>query len=388
MNTKTLVSVCATLVLVVGILYKRYYIPSETTEVDYGPSYLQRKDLYELLLHLRGLSGKQLLAAIHRVKKYDDHLPLDDVIAVLENGKDTIHSIVLPLSIPEAKEICRCYGFLSCIKRSPILRQLSDNITQVIQQHYPQGAFVKISSASAKDGQDESQSSFHRMYDAYLEKEDRSTMNETEMYNQRVCTISNIYQRMLKVNTGDEVLEMFLSSKKILAHLSAALVFPESFRKKLIIRKWEDLGVEQEFRGWAYQDQLVGVSQFSYFCYNESLIQYKDTITKAIYDFYHQTLVPKFKHLPNLPHKYMIDFTVRDWHLDKPEVMMLEVGGISDYAGLFTHDEIYRRGAQVMKGEKVKLELRVLQKMYNYETLAKHVPEWVPLLKQGLNETK
>jgi hypothetical protein len=67
----------------------------------------------------------------------------------------------------------------------------------------------------------------------------------------------------LKVQTGNEALQLFYHSDKIKNDLETALKYPKLWDVEIIVREFnQNVQLENEYRGFVYENQLNALSQY------------------------------------------------------------------------------------------------------------------------------
>ncbi|WAQ94653.1 hypothetical protein MAR_007124 [Mya arenaria] len=132
-------------------------------------------------------------------------------------------------------------------------------------------AFVKTSSRSAKDAP-LVQNNFKQLYLSELDSYPESYRSE----NIKITCLLKAAFDALRVKTAGEVIDMFLRSERIYQDLLLAAVNQVSkYHEHFVIRKFVDIDVDMEFRGFVWKNELVALSQYNYAIYSERLASNK-----------------------------------------------------------------------------------------------------------------
>ena len=166
-------------------------------------------------------------------------------------------------------------------------------------------AFVKTSSRSAKDAP-MVQGRFKELYLAELSTypEDDRTENS-----QIFCLLKAAFEA-LRVKTADDVIDMFIRSERIYQDLLLAAVNQvEKYNEHFVIRKFVDIDVDMEFRGFVWGHELVALSQYNYAIYSKRLVDEQERYKKMVKDYYEEKVRPKLEGT-SFPQNSIIDFAV------------------------------------------------------------------------------
>jgi len=187
----------------------------------------------------------------------------------------TFASKFLVLSVPEAK------AMITHIEQGKdkttdtelqILAHLESKIDALIDPWKTTGAFAKLSCRSPKDVTATSES-MQRRYAENIAKFEKPSDNDI------VVALFDAHIKVLKIHTAKEAMDLFLKSYRILEDLQLGLQNEETFNIQVIVREWLDISISHEFRGFVYNKQLNGLSQYFDFCYFPQL---KDEQAKII----------------------------------------------------------------------------------------------------------
>lgn len=136
---------------------------------------------------------------------------------------------------------------------------------------------------------------------------------------------------IMRLENGDDVIEMFGHSYRIFEDLSASLRYPPHlFDVKLVLRQWREevpSYPEGEFRAFVHNKNLNALTQyFTCICFPQ-LVADKDIIVKRVKDFF-----------AAVRDKIQMDHYVIDFLVLKDEVLIVELNPFykSAGAGLFS----------------------------------------------------
>lgn len=167
-------------------------------------------------------------------------------------------------------------------------------------------AFVKTSSRSAKDAPIY-QKTFEDLYKCELKKVPHGTSCDQENI-QITCLLKAAFQA-LKMTSGDQVVNIFVMSERIYQDMLLAVEVEQRFDENFVVRKFVEIDVDMEFRGFVYDGRLNALSQYNYLIYSERLHTEKESYKKLVCDFYNNKVFPVLKE-SNIPNSFVIDFAV------------------------------------------------------------------------------
>ena len=239
-------------------------------------------------------------------------------------GEETFPSCYCPLLLAEAKLFISIYernfqnidpqmiggiawqATLSKTETS-ILQEMSARLQQAMANFTSDGGhvFVKTSSRSAKDAP-MYQDKFAALYRTELSRLD---VGEQSKENQQITCLLRAAFEAMKVQTSEEVIDMFICSERIYQDMLLAVEHKERFCEHFVIRRFVHIDVDMEFRGFVFGHKLTFVSQYNYLIFSARLLEEKDNIMRMLQSFFDQEIQPKFKDT-KFPDNYIIDFAV------------------------------------------------------------------------------
>mmetsp|Transcript_11467 Transcript_11467/g.12581 ORF Transcript_11467/g.12581 Transcript_11467/m.12581 type:complete len:342 (+) Transcript_11467:10-1035(+) len=173
--------------------------------------------------------------------------------------------------------------------------------------------FVKTSSRSAKDTVIYA-AQFESVYKECLKK-----LKEQDM-NAKVVALMQAGTLLLATKNAKELLENFVLSERVYIDMRVALNLPEQFSENFAVRKWIDIDVDMEFRGFVYDNKLTQLSQYNHLPYFERLIERKDELLAKIVKFYEEKVMPRLKDKFTA---YVVDFAITGENYDQLWVIEL-----------------------------------------------------------------
>jgi hypothetical protein len=126
----------------------------------------------------------------------------------------------------------------------------------------------------------------------------------------------------------EEALSLFLQSERILDDLELALEDKGHWSQHFVVRKWIDMPLWAEFRGFVADGKLTALSQYFAPCFFPELQGIQNVVAKVCQD-----LVEKIRHL--IPNRVVADFAVVVNH-GEFHVLLIEMNPFADYEGCGT----------------------------------------------------
>lgn len=231
-----------------------------------------------------------------------------------------------PIEVDEAKLFIHCYE--KCYKdktpgsvaadawkkelseKMDVVKNMIDRLGDVMAEFLKDDGcvFVKTSSRSAKDAVIY-QEKFKQLYVneiAKLDPEHRTREND-----QITCLLIAGFQA-LKMLSAEDVIETFLSSERIYQDFLLALEQKHCFEENFVVRKFVEIDVDMEFRGFVYGNKLTALSQYNYLIHSEKLCRQRHNINSLLLTFFHEEVEPCLID-KEFPDNYIIDFAICDF---------------------------------------------------------------------------
>eukprot|EP01080_Neovahlkampfia_damariscottae_P011521 gene11521-4685_t len=305
----------------------------------------------------------------------------------------TFPSSTIPLTIEEAKAILefseKKTGDIPEQSRK-VLDTLSKKIETMIRRICPAGCFVRLNSHSPNDAVTSDITHcidafkikmFESVYDPYsvdevldndgnllkIEDEKQVTPDYYQQQNDLLKGTRKGINSALKIKNGNEALQLFYHSDKVLNDLEIALKYKKYWKVEIIVREFnEHVQLENEYRGFVYDNQLTALSQYDIKCYYPSVTEKASETAKKIKDFWENSIknfLQEFK-------SYVIDFVV----LPNNEIKVVEIDPFYHFAGGCLYS--WHKDEKVMKSGP--FEIRVIRQpvkqinlLKSYETMIK-----------------
>ncbi|RUS81413.1 hypothetical protein EGW08_010851 [Elysia chlorotica] len=214
-------------------------------------------------------------------------------------------------------------------------------------------AFVKLSSRSPKDAP-MAQTRFKQMYQELISQENLTNLTPVDIENLQVTSLLKAAFQALKMKSADDVIDCCVRSERVYQDLLLALALPSRFRENWIVRKFVDIDVDMEFRGFVHQRRLTALSQYNYLIYSQRLARNKDFYLQTISTFFDINIKPK---LCSFVKDYIIDFAVCE---NGAKVWVIEINPflITTDAALFS----WEHERHLLEGSVDRVEFRVVEK--------------------------
>ena len=265
----------------------------------------------------------------------------------------------IPLSRDDAKAMCVAYK----------QKQEKAHFSALVEQldaaigRFGGVAFVKLSSRSPKDatvGGEATRALFRTHLAVSKEQDD----------NAKFICLNRAHIDALSVRSGAEAMALLLRSERIFDDLELALEEGEGrWTQHLVVRKWMDMPLWCEYRGFVHGGQLTALSQYFAPCFFAEL-QSEEAQRHAIDSA--RALLAQIRDL--LPPAVVADFAV----MSDGSVLLLEINPFNNYAGCGTSACLFdwRADREVLEGRRP-FELRIVrEKAANLKALVGQ--EWKP----------
>jgi hypothetical protein len=207
-----------------------------------------------------------------------------------------------------------------------IIEKLKNDIHEsILGFENEKSAFVRLSTLSPKD-------STLSMYNKLLTILTKELENVPKFDREgEVMAINTSIYKASRVENGEEAMYMFKKSARVLLHLKSRLknTEPEKWNMNIVVREWNNIYPQYEFRGFVYKNQLTAITHYYKFLYVEEIKQNKEDIEDMIKDYFE-----KMKHKLEHIESYVIDFYV---DIDNRNVKIIELNPFIEHSssGLF-----------------------------------------------------
>jgi hypothetical protein len=160
--------------------------------------------------------------------------------------------------------------------------------------------FIKASSRSPKDAP-ATQQKLVKTYRAF-----RAAQGGDNSDNAKLDAMLRAGLELLKIHAARECLDLFLRSERIAQDMLLALQHKERWNENFIVRRWVDIDVSMEFRGFVHNNTLNALSQYNHLCFWPHLVQNREPIAAQICTFFENQMAPRLEKIGS----YIIDFAL------------------------------------------------------------------------------
>ena len=192
------------------------------------------------------------------------------------------------------------------------------------------GVFIKMSSRSAKDSPVYSEG-LKKLYLEYM-----STCKERDV-NAKAQGLLHAATKLLKVSSAETAFQFFTKSERIAQDMEVALAKRgEDFQMNVVIRRWTDIDIDMEFRGFYNNGKLTALSQYNYIVVFDRLLEEgrKEKIQQQIVEFFDSEIKPRLDAVGFK--RYIVDFALTGENNDRIYVIELNPFLSSTDSALFS----------------------------------------------------
>ncbi|KAJ7050305.1 hypothetical protein C8F01DRAFT_1179417 [Mycena amicta] len=154
-----------------------------------------------------------------------------------------------------------------CVEEEELLEELGPAIQRAIDAFSTNGedrrggCFVKLSSRSAKDAAARS-GVFEAHYAAAI-KDVRDRGEELDDI-KRMWIVCQAESAALRFADAKAVIRALVLSERVWQDMTLALRHPDKWEQNIIVRKWEPVTIDMEFRTFVASGRLTAISQYAY----------------------------------------------------------------------------------------------------------------------------
>jgi len=143
--------------------------------------------------------------------------------------------------------------------------------------------FIKASSRSAKDAPTSNQR-LGEVYAGLL----ANSPEQSDNAKLRCMLMAGL--EMLKAYSASDALSLFLCSERIYQDMLLALERPERWAESFAVRRWVDISVGMEFRGFVKSGKLTALSQYNHLCFFPELVEQQAEIEGKVRGFFDESI--------------------------------------------------------------------------------------------------
>ena len=163
--------------------------------------------------------------------------------------------------------------------------------------------FIKASSRSAKDAPTSNQ----RLGEVYAGLLEAESPDQSDNIKLRCMLTAGL--EMLKAYSASDALSLFLCSERIYQDMLLALERPERWNESFAVRRWVDIDVGMEFRGFVKGGNLTALSQYNHLCFFPELVERQVEIEGKVRSFFDESIQER---LAPMFQDYVIDFALTE----------------------------------------------------------------------------
>lgn len=299
------------------------------------------------------------------IESYNQRVRQCDLDQWLERAAPfTFPTFLIPFSVAEGAALLECCKKKSAASVPPsLLSRLNQVIHEKLQKD---GAFVKLSSRSAKDSTVSGQRTRDLFRRFVAEEESRKKSSSSSQGadgnlddNDLLICINRAHIDALKVDSAEDAFFLLVNSERILDDLDLALEHSKvSWNQHIVVRQWIQCPLQREFRGFVFRARLTALSQYYVPCFFPELQQHdwRQRVLQEIEVFFKQVVdcLP----LDNANQCCVVDFCVLDHDDDnnkkkKLKCYLIEVNPFNDYEGCGTSASLFdwKKDSSLLRGE-------------------------------------
>ncbi|KAK7046446.1 cell division cycle protein 123-like protein [Favolaschia claudopus] len=130
------------------------------------------------------------------------------------------------------------------------------------------GCFVKLSSRSPKDAAARS-----GVFESYYARELRRIREDGEDLDEqrKLWILCESEGAALRFRDAASVVRALVLSERVWQDMTLALRHPENWQQNVILRKWEPVPIDMEFRTFVFEGKMTAISQYAYQLYSPRL---------------------------------------------------------------------------------------------------------------------
>lgn len=271
--------------------------------------------------------------AIANEKEMIRRMQESDVDFWYESIKEfTYETTFIPITPQEAEAMLAHYSArISNLEVPSSAQEIIDSVQKRVEiamkDFGNDGVFVKLASRSPKDATNRiepAKSILKSLLEEYKQSGKKITPDEI------VNIVFQAHVSSFRLFTAEEVMMTILHSNRVMTdEIPLVLEHKNEWKEQIVLRRWCDVPVRYEFRGFIFDGKLTALCQY----YNEvvcpELIEHKDKIEKLVLDFAPQII----DRIPITPKEYVIDFLV---DLEKERVLVVEINPFGKPDGIGT----------------------------------------------------
>ncbi|KAJ7888304.1 hypothetical protein B0H14DRAFT_2693508 [Mycena olivaceomarginata] len=157
-------------------------------------------------------------------------------------------------------------------EEAQLLEELGARVQAAIDELAPgdgaTGCFMKLSSRSPKDAA--ARSGVFESYYARAVRDEHGKLRELDD-EQKLWILYESEGAALRFRDAASVFRALVLSERVWQDMTLAMRHPETWRQNVILRKWEPVPIDMEFRTFVSNGRLTAISQYAYQLYSPRL---------------------------------------------------------------------------------------------------------------------
>jgi hypothetical protein len=268
----------------------------------------------------------------------------------------TYETVFVSITPKEAEAMASYYnanvsGAVPSDETNAVLAEVERRVDDAMKPFGGDGVFVKLASRSPKDATNRGEAASEALkkcledLNRQLDKENRRPTPDDV-----VNVVFQAHIASFRLYNAHEVMQTLVHSNRVCTdEIPLVLEHLAEWKEQIVLRRWRDLPVKFEMRGFVFGGRLTGLAQY----YNEvvcpEVVRAKEEIAKLCLDCAERA-IPR---IPITPQEYCIDFIV---DLERGEALIVEINPFGEPDGLGTgcilFDPLVKEDADVLFGRK------------------------------------
>eukprot|EP00286_Rhodomonas_abbreviata_P010173 CAMPEP_0181324830 /NCGR_PEP_ID=MMETSP1101-20121128/20581_1 /TAXON_ID=46948 /ORGANISM="Rhodomonas abbreviata, Strain Caron Lab Isolate" /LENGTH=374 /DNA_ID=CAMNT_0023433057 /DNA_START=77 /DNA_END=1198 /DNA_ORIENTATION=+ len=175
--------------------------------------------------------------------------------------------------------------------------------------------FIKTSCRSPKDAPT-SQGKLRDVYSAMV------SADPDQSENARIAHLLRAGLEVMRVREANDALGLLTKSRRIWQDMTLALEHKDRWNQHIIVRKWQDIDVDMEFRCFVSGGQMTAISQYNHLCFFPHLVEKQESIKQLLLRFFNEELRDKLSHKFE---NYVVDLAIVKCDSQQQRVMVIEL---------------------------------------------------------------
>lgn len=197
----------------------------------------------------------------------------------------------------------------SSARLDALAQRIEPVIAEVAANNANRGVFVKLSSRSAKDAP-----GLSKQLDEIYVRKCRELAHNTE--NARLTLLFEIATDFMRMRSAQQVLHSLVCSERVLQDMNVALQRLDRFDENVVVRRWVDIAVDMEFRGFVSNGRLTALSQYNHVLFSERVVHNQQDILAVITATFNKHIRARLEAAQFS--SFVVDFALTGgrWHFD------------------------------------------------------------------------